>query len=159
MEEKKQSPNWFIALGYGASVWFSWMFLFFLFTMSAGTLLAITGIGVKYENYFIYDAIRAIFLISSVIFPMWLVTKNNASNLNKKYIIKDSQKITILALIFMTIIALPLILFASILGPTAPTLLIILVMVIGFITVPEIIFYIASKKYFKNSEDAIVSQQ
>lgn len=139
METKKKSANWYIA----ATHWLTAGFIIPLL----GIIILMPLLGYIFISLFGEDRASGLLQISILLlwpFIIWLGVKYSASYCNKKYVIESTKEIVILSTLYLAItrgLFMGYQIFAQ--G------LLTMNHLISVITV--IVFYLASKKYIKQS--------
>lgn len=137
MKEKKESANWNIAATHYLTAGFAIPFVLSLVLgIPMVLLLGKDGLAVNIGN-----TILGAFIV-------WPGVMYSAKYVNKTYIIKDSQKVITLAMIYMIVITGGLQLRRSIIANFDIASILGIVRVVAMV----IVFYITSKIYIKNSE-------
>lgn len=137
MKEKKQSANWYIAATHYLTAGFAIPFVLSLVLgIPMVLLLGKDGLAVNIAN-----TVLGVFIV-------WPSVIYSAIYVNKTYIIKDSQKVIMLSMIYMIVIAGGLQLRSSLIANFDIVSILGIIRVIAMV----IVFYILSKKYIKNTE-------
>ncbi|MFH1233931.1 MAG: hypothetical protein V1649_04795 [Patescibacteria group bacterium] len=144
MKEKKQSKEWYIA----ATHWLTaGLAMPFLLTLILGIPAALV---IGKDNI----ALLTVVMSAIWILSLWLGVMYSAKYLAKTYIIKNSDNIIRLAAIYLAVLGGGFRLIGLSKGITLASMI-----DLGFFVVGVAVFYILSKKYVKNTDDAIVPQQ
>lgn len=136
MNQKKQTSNWLIALGYYITVSLfavgGWMIGLVMLMV-----LNLTGI----------ETLKVIVFPVAEILIMWLIVVNVAKKINNSYMIQDSRKVLNITMAYVILITFPLMAFVALSAPqgSVPELVSFIVTVIGM----TVILYMASRKYLK----------
>lgn len=143
MKEKKKSANWNIAATHYLTAGFAIPFVLSLVLgIPMVILLGKDGLALNIAN-----TILGAFII-------WPGVIYSAKYVNKTYIIKDSQKVITLAMIYMIVIAGGLQLRSSVIANFDVASILGIVRVVAMVMV----FYVTSKKYIKNTDELVVAQ-
>jgi hypothetical protein len=143
MKEKKQSANWNIAATHYLTAGFAIPFVLSLIIgIPMVLLLGSEGVVVNVGNIVVAPLI------------VWLGVIYSAKYVNKTYVISDSQKVINLATIYLIVIAGGLQLRALVVSFDTISILGIVRVIVMAGT-----FYIASKKYLHNTEQAEAEQE
>jgi hypothetical protein len=143
MKEKKESASWNIAATHYLTAGFVIPFvLSFVLGIPMVLLLGKDGLAFNIAN-----TILGVFIV-------WPGVIYSAKYINKTYIIKDSQKVITLAMIYMIVIAGGLHLRNSLIANFDIASIFGIVEVIAMV----IVFYVTSKKYIKNTDELVMAQ-
>jgi len=143
MKEKKQSANWNIAATHYLTAGFAIPFILNL-------ILGIPMVLLLGDNNLAVNIASPI--LGALI--VWPSVMYSAKYVNKTYIIKDSQKVITLAMIYMIIIAGGLQLRNLLIANFDVASILNIVGVIAIV----IVFYVTSKKYIKNTDELVATQ-
>ena len=143
MKEKKQSQDWYIATTHYLTAGFA---IPFIIGLVIGIPVAMI---VGQNNAILLEIVMSIIWIISI----WLGVMYAAGYVNKRYVIKDSDKIAKLATSYMVVLSGGFRLLILSKGVTTSTIIETVLFIIGVI-----VFYSFSKKYIK-SDEVVMAQQ
>lgn len=147
MSERKESSSWYIA----ATHWLTSGFVIPLIL----TFLIVLILGFIFGESAAEDSSTTIIALASLIYtPLvyWLGVMYSARYVNKKYVIRNSKEIANLATVYLLVVGGGFRLL-QILGGGDFTF-----EHISFLLV-LVVFYLASRKYIKNTSDVMATQQ
>lgn len=143
MKEKKESANWNIAATHYLTAGFAIPFvLSFILGIPMVLLLGTDGLAIIIGNTILSP------------FIVWLGVIYSAKYVNKTYIIKDSQKVITLSMIYMIVIAGGLQISNTSIANFDVNSILEIIRVVTII----IIFYVTSKKYIKNTDEMVIAK-